>query len=286
MKRLRALLQLFETDDGRRRLLVTATLIIPGLIFAFPIFYAISLSLKDKSEVFAYPPTLFPKGLCFANYLSALDSAPLMRFLLNSAIVSIGITLLQVSTSLFAAFALSRIDFKGRKIIYVLILATMMVPSEVTILPNYFTIAKLGWIDTYRGLIAPFAASGFGIFLLHQFLSELPRELEEAAILDGSSRLRFLFQIVVPLSWPAITAFAVYSFVNSWNQYLWPLIVTQSTEMQTVQIGIGMFRSQNESTSWGVIMAATVMLVSPIALIFIATQKQFIRGMMMSGSKG
>jgi sn-glycerol 3-phosphate transport system permease protein len=272
--------------ENRSRLMVTCLLLLPALICFFPILYAISLSFKDKTEVFHYPPTLLPEHLQFANYVTALDAAPLLRFLINSAIVSIGITALQVFTSILAAFALERVEFFGRRLIFALMIATMMVPGEVTILPNYLSIASLGWIDTYRALIVPFAASGFGVFLLYQFMRALPKELEEAATLDGASRFRFLFQVVVPLSWPAILAFAVYAFVNSWNQYLWPLIVTQSTEMQTVQIGIGMFRSQNEATSWGVIMAATVMLVSPIMIVFIATQRQFIRGMMMSGLKG
>ena len=272
--------------ENRSRTWATIVLLLPAMIYIFPIAYAISLSLKEKTEVFRYPPTLLPDHFLFDNYLAALHAAPLMRFLLNSAIVSVGITTLQVFTSILAAFALARISFRGRKIIFALIISTMMVPGEVTILPNYLTAAKLGLVDTYAGLIAPFAASGFGVFLLYQFMAAIPKELEEAATLDGASKLRFLFQVIVPLSWPAIVSFAVYSFVNAWNQYLWPLIITQSTEMQTAQIGIGMFRSQNESQSWGVIMAATMILVSPILLVFIATQKQFVRGMVMSGLKG
>jgi multiple sugar transport system permease protein/sn-glycerol 3-phosphate transport system permease protein len=156
----------------------------------------------------------------------------------------------------------------------------------VYIIPNYFTLASWNWLNTYRALVVPFSASGFGVFFLFQFFKTIPKELEEAASLEGCSRMRFLFQFMVPLSLPAITAFAIYSFVGAWNQYLWPLIVTQTTEMQTAQIGIGMFRSQNESMSWGVIMAATAMLMAPTVLLFIATQKQFVRGITMSGIKG
>jgi ABC-type glycerol-3-phosphate transport system permease component len=146
-------------------------------------------------------------------------------------------------------------------------------------------VAKLNWVDTYSALIVPFAASGFGIFLLYQFMRTIPKEIEEAAMLDGASRMRFLFQFVVPFSMPAISAFSVYAFVNAWNQYLWPLIVTQTTDMQTVQIGISMFRAQNEAVSWGVVMAATLMLISPMLFIFVATQKQFVKGMTMGGLK-
>lgn len=233
-----------------------------------------------------YPPLLLPRSLNLENYAVALESAPLLRFLINSIVVSCAITLLQVITSILAAFALSRIDFRGKKLALGLIVATMMVPGEVTLIPNYFTMAHFDLLNSYLSLILPYSVSGFGIFLLYQFFRTIPRELEEAVLVDGGSRFRFLFQFVVPLSLPAIFAFAIYAFVNAWNQYLWPLVVTQSTDMQTAQIGLGMIRSQQESTSWGVIMAATVILIVPSIAIFFATQKQLIRGITMSGIKG
>lgn len=271
--------------ERRARLTATLLLLVPAILQFFPILYAISLSFKGMKEVFHYPPTLIPSAIETGNFAAALATAPLGRFLLNSLVVATLMTALQILTAVLAAYALARMEFPGRKLVLGVILATMMVPGEVTILPNFLTVAKLGWIDTYAALILPFSASGFGVFLLYQFMREIPRELEEAALLDGSSRLRFLFQFVVPLSMPAIVAFSVYAFVNAWNQYLWPLIVTQSTAMQTVQIGIGMFRAQNEAASWGVIMAATLILISPTLFLFIATQKQFVRGMTMGGLK-
>ncbi len=271
--------------EKRARTWATLLLIVPAVIQFFPILYVISLSFKDKTEVFKYPPTLIPQHFQTTNFAAALSAAPLGRFLINSLFVASAITVFQIVTAILAAYALARLEFFGKRFFFALIIATMMVPGEITIIPNFLTVAKLNWIDTYRGLILPFAASGFGVFLLYQFMRSIPKELEEAARLDGASRIRFLFQFVVPLSMPAIAAFSVYAFVNAWNQYLWPLIVTQSTEMQTVQIGIGMFRSQNESVSWGVIMAATMIMVSPMLLLFIGTQKQFVRGMTMGGLK-
>jgi ABC-type glycerol-3-phosphate transport system permease component len=265
---------------------VTLVLLIPALIQTFPLFYLLCVSSKIGAEVIQYPPQLLPSHLRAGNYIQALEAAPLARFLINSLWVASAITVLQVLTSILAAYALTRLEFKGQKLILGLILGTMMVPGEVTIIPNYFTLASWKWLNTYRALIVPFSVSGFGVFLLCQFFRSVPKELEEAAYLEGCSRLRFLFQFMVPLCMPAITAFAIYAFVGAWNQYLWPLIVTETTEMQTAQIGIGMFRSQNESMSWGVIMAATAMLISPILLLFIATQKQFVRGITMSGIKG
>ncbi len=270
----------------RRKRVATLVLFLPALAQLFPVFYLICISFKVGGEVIHYPPDILPKAINFENYRAAMEAAPLFRFLFNSMVVALGITLLQVFTSILAAYALARLEFPGKKAALVVILATMMVPGEVTIIPNYFTLSRLDWLNTYRGLILPFSASGFGVFLLYQFFRTVPKELEEAAIVDGASRLRFLFQILVPLSLPAILAFAVYAFVAAWNQYLWPLVVTQSTEMQTVQIGIGMLRSQNESVNWGVVMAATATLIAPSVLLFIATQRQFVRGITMSGLKG
>ena len=269
-----------------QRFLATLVLCLPALAHLFPILYMLSLSFKSATEVFEYPPNLIPAAFDFANYVTAIKAAPLARFLLNSLIVSLSVTALQLVTSILAAFALARIEFPGKKFFLAVILATMMVPGEVTILPNYLTIARLGWLDTYRSMIVPSAASGFGVFLLYQFFRTIPTELEEAVRVDGGSRFRFLWQFVVPLSMPAIVAFGVYAFVATWNQYLWPLVVTQTTEMRTVQIALGMFRSENEASSWGVIMAATAILVAPSILLFVATQKQFVRGIMMSGIKG
>jgi len=273
-------------SERKRRAVATAILLIPALLQLFPLFYLLCLSFKIGGEVMQYPPRILPHALHWTNYGLALKAAPLWRFLLNSVIVSAAITFLQVLTAILAAYALARLDFAGKSVAYGLIVATMLVPGEITIIPNYFALARLGWIDTYAGLVLPFASSGFGVFLLYQFFRTIPKELEEAAALDGASRLRFLFQIAVPLSAPAVTAFAVYAFINAWNMYLWPLVITQSTTMQTAQIGLGMFRSQNESMSWGVIMAATALLISPTVLLFIAAQRQFVRGLTMSGLKG
>lgn len=270
----------------RYRKIATLMLLVPAIVQFFPIFYLICISLKVGGEVIQYPPTLLPRRLDFANYREALAAAPLLRFLFNSLLVASVMTLFQVVTAVLAAFALARLEFRGKRLALGFILATMMIPGEVTIIPNYYTLAAWDGLDTYWGLILPFATSGFGIFLIYQFFRTLPKELEEAVYMDGGSRLRFLFQFAVPLSWPAILAFGIYAFVNAWNQYLWPLVVTQSTEMQTAQIGIGMFRSANESTSWGVIMAATAMLIAPSVLLFVATQRQFVKGMTMSGLKG
>lgn len=268
------------------RFWATMILLIPAVIQFFPILYMISLSLKTSGDVFTWPPTLMPETFFWQNYPDAMSTAPLLRFLINSLIVSFGIMVIQVVTSVLAAFALARLNFPGKNAVLWVILATMMVPGEVTVIPNYLTVASFDWLDSYQALIVPFSASGFGVFLLYQFFRTVPKELEEAATMDGASPLRFLLQIMIPLSMPAVVSFAVYSFVTAWNQYLWPLIVTQSVDMRTAQIAIGMFRTQNESTSWGMVMAATSILITPSILLFVATQRHFVRGVTMSGLKG
>ncbi len=268
------------------RLLVTMLLLVPAGLHAFPVFYMLSVAFKGAAESYRFPPTLLPVNPVLSNFADAFKAAPLTQFMINSLIAAIGITVLQMLTSILAAYALSRMEFKGRKLILLLVVSLLMVPSEVTIVPNYLSMVRFGLLDTHLALIAPFSASAFGIFLLYQFFSGVPRELEEAAIIDGASRLRFLFQVLVPVSMPAIVAFGVFAFVSAWNQYLWPLVVTQSTGMRTVQIGVGMFRSEQEATSWGLVMAATSILVLPSIALFVATQKQFVRGLTMSGVKG
>lgn len=268
------------------RLLAMTLLLLPAALHGFPIFYMLSVSFKEAAEAYRFPPTLLPSHVAFGNYSDAMNAAPLWQFMLNSFIAAIGITVIQMLTSILAAYALARIEFKGRKFVLGVVVAMLMVPSEITIVPNYLMMVRGGLIDTHLALIAPFSASAFGIFLLYQFFRAVPRELEEAAIVDGASRMRFLFQILVPVSMPAIVAFGVFAFVSAWNQYLWPLVVTQTTAMRTVQIGVGMFRSEQEATSWGMVMAATSILVLPSIALFIATQKQFARGLVASGGKG
>lgn len=268
------------------RVLFTLILALPAIIHIFPVLYMVSVSFKNAVEAYQFPPTLFPDQPIVGNYPEAFRAAPLWQFMLNSLIAATGITVIQMVTSILAAYALARMDFPGRKIVLGSIVAILMVPPEITVLPNYLMVVRGGLLDTYTALIAPYSASAFGIFLLYQFFRGVPKELEEAAMIDGASRLRFLFQILVPVSMPAIVAFGVFSFVSAWNQYLWPLVVTQSTAMRTVQIGVGMFRSEQEATSWGLVMAATSILVVPSIVLFVATQKQFVRGLIMSGVKG
>lgn len=259
---------------------------VASLLMLFPIVYVLLGSFKGPTELFAYPPKLLPQGLYLENYGEAWKLNPFGNFILNSLLVASVITLGQLLTSVLGAYAFSRLHFYGRDALFMVFLATLMIPGHVTLIPSFLIVKSLGWVDTYAGLTVPFLATAFGTFLLRQFFLTIPQELEDAAKLDGASRLRFLFTILLPLSRPALGALGIWSFLSAWNQYLWPLIVTNSTRMRTVQIGIAMFLREEEGTSWAVVMAGTVLVILPTLLAFLVAQRQIIKGIALTGMKG
>lgn len=256
-----------------------------ALVVLFPLLFALSTSLKTAAEVNHYPPTLWPHVLDLRNYPAVLQQAPLPRFLLNSFVQAGTITLAQLLTAALAAFAFSFIDFPGRQALFFLFLSTLMIPGEVTLIPNYLTVRSLGWLDTYGGLVAPYLATAFGTFLLRQFFMTIPRELQDAARIDGASRRRFLGTIVLPLSRPALATLAIYAFLSAWNQYLWPLLVINSTDMRTVQIGLALLQSQ-EIVSWSLVMAGVLIIILPTVLLFLFGYRHVVRGLTAGAVKG
>lgn len=262
-----------------------AGMIAIALVVLFPLLFAASTSLKSGAELGRYPPSLWPQAPSLDNYADALTKAPLGRFLLNSAVQSSVVTLGQLLTSSLAAFAFAFIDFPARRTLFFAFLATMMVPLEVTLIPNYLTIRGLGWLDTYPALVTPFLATAFGTFLLRQFFLTIPRELADAARIDGCSRRRFLWTIVLPLARPSLATLAIYAFLSTWNQYLWPLLVINSTAMRTVQIGLSLLQSQ-EAVSWGLVMAGVVIMVLPTAFVFLLGYRHVVRGLTAGAVKG
>jgi sn-glycerol 3-phosphate transport system permease protein len=260
-------------------------MIVLAVVVLFPILFALSTSLKTGAEVNRYPPALWPHVPDWGNYRAALAQAPLLRFLLNSLVQAGTITLGQLATATLAAFAFTFIAFPGRQAVFFLFLATLMVPGEVTLIPNYLTVRSLGWLDTYAGLVAPYLATAFGTFLLRQFFLTIPRELEDAARIDGASRRRFLWTIVLPLARPALATLAIYAFLSAWNQYLWPLLVVNSTEMRTAQIGLALLQSQ-EIVSWGLVMAGVILIILPTVLVFLFGYRHVVRGLTAGAVKG
>jgi len=273
----------------RRRRIRTGVLIVLNVIMAlfilFPLLYAVSVSLMPGEELFTMEMNLLPKHPDFGNYIRAWTQVPLLRFVLNSFIVAGCITLGQIITCSLAAFAFSFLNFKGKNLLFMLVMATMMVPGEATIISNYLTVSSLGILDTYLVLILPSLTSAMGIFLFRQFYMTFPMSLYESAKLDGCGNLRFIVSILLPLTKSAIGAMSVYTFINAWNMYMWPLLVTGSQEMRTVQIGISML-DNTDAQSVTLMMAGVVSIIIPSMVIFIAGQKQLIKGMFSGAVKG
>ena len=260
-------------------------LISTSILMVAPFLWMITTSLKSSQEVYIYPPTLFPTELHWENFLHVLDTVPFGRFYLNNLFVTGLITFSQVATAVLAGYVFARIEFPGRDIIFYLFLATLIVPTQVTMLPLFLIISKLGWIDTYQALILPFLASVFAVFFLRQFFTTIPRELEDAAKIDGCGRLRFLWQIMLPLARPAIATITLFTFLSHWDAYLWPLVVTNTTAMRTLPIGLRFFVEES-GAQYHYMMAGALMAVAPVVALFLVAQKQFIEGIALSGMKG
>ncbi len=249
-----------------------------------PFIWMVLTSCKDLGEILLYPPKWLPSKLKFDNYVNAFAAAPFGRFYLNSIFVAVTVTFGQLLTCSLAAFAFARLQFRGREALFLLFLGTMMIPGQVTMIPSFMMLYWLGWIDTYYALIVPGLASAFGTFLLRQFFLTIPRELEDAAYIDGCSHAGVLWRVILPLSKPALATLAVFTFMGVFNDFLWALIVTNSEEMRTVQLGLAVFRDRY-TTEWDKLMAASVTATIPILLIFFFAQKYFIQGITLSGLK-
>jgi len=262
-------------------------LLVTGLIVSAPIFIAVFTSFKVPTDIINYPPTLLPDVWTFDNYITAWNSQPLGRYFVNSLIQTGIIVFFQVLFSILAAYAFAILKFPGRNLMFYLILGSLMVPFQLTFIPNFILVSQLGWANTYAGLTVPFLASAFGVFLLRQFFLSLPTELHDAAKIDGASNWRYLWRIVVPLSRGSISAFTIFAFLSAWNQYLWPLVVTNEVDMRTLQIGIRFFLfDQERGSDWGAIMAAAVIALLPTLAIFIVAQQQLVKGIATTGLKG
>ncbi len=261
-----------------------AVLYVLALVTVAPFLWMLLTSFKELGDILTYPPRWLPEKFVIENYLGAFQAAPFGRFYFNSLFVAASVTLGQLITCSLAAYAFARLTFRGRDVLFYLFLGTMMIPGQVTMIPGFLVLHWLGWIDTYAALIVPGLASAFGTFLLRQFFLTIPRDLEDAASIDGCSRFGVLWRIILPLSKPALATLAVFTFMGVFNDFLWPLVVTSSEEMKTVQLGLAIFRDRYQ-TDWGQLMAASVTATLPILLVFFFAQKYFIAGITMSGLK-
>ena len=267
-------------------IVANATVWLAAILFASPLIYAFFSSLKSKDEIFSMPPTLVGEKLRWSNYLEVFTYGPFLTYIKNSFIVSIAGTLLVLFVSATAGYAFSRLRWRGRELVFVLFLGTMMVPQEVLVVPMFTVMKWFGWVDTYQALIFPFAFGAFGTFLMRQFMRGIPFELEEAARVDGAGPIRTFVQIILPLTKSAIAVLAVFTFMSFWNSYLWPLIVTVDySRLGTLPIGLASFSSQT-GTRWDLQIAAAIISMIPTTVLVMILQKHLIKGIAMSGMGG
>lgn len=271
--------------DRALSILAHVILVLGGLAMVGPFVWMIHSSTLPTAEAYRYPPVLLPSYRAWENYERALTLVPFARFFLNSTIVAASITLAQLFTCSLGAFAFARMRFPGREFLFLAYLATMMVPFEVTLIPSFIIIRELEWINTYQALIVPFVFSAYGTFLLRQFFMAVHRDLFDAARMDGAGFFQIYWRIFLPLAGPALAALGVFVFLNFWNSFFWPLVVTNSMEMRTVPIGLALFQGR-DSVQWNLMMAATTISVIPTLIVFLAAQRYFVRGIMLSGIKG
>lgn len=267
---------------------VHVALLVIGLAVATPIIIAFFMSFTPLPEIVARAnPELLPDTWTFKNYERAWSATPFGRFVLNSFIQTGIITGAQVLLSILAGYAFAMFEFRGKNFLFVLVIGSLIVPFELTFIPNFILISDLGWANTYAGLTVPFLASAFGVFMMRQFFMSIPRDLYDAAKIDGATDWKYLWAVMAPLSRGAISAFTIFAFLSAWNQYLWPLVITNEESMRTAQIGIRFFLvNQERNTDWGAIMAGAVIVMIPTLIVFIVAQKQLVKGIAASGLKG
>jgi multiple sugar transport system permease protein len=267
------------------KLALHLALILGSIAMLLPFLWMLSTSLKAQREVFTYPPTWIPNQLMWGNYSAALTSLPFGRYYLNSLIVATSVTLLQLFTSSLSAFAFGRLRFKGRETLFVIYLTTLMIPFPVLLIPNFIIVRSLGWYDSYAALILPPAFSALSTFLLRQHFRGIPLEMDDSARIDGASSFRIWWQIILPMSKTALAAIAIFIFLGSWNEFLWPLVVTNSETMRTIPVGLISFQGQY-NTRWELLMAAAVVAMLPVLIVYIFAQKWFIQGITITGMGG
>lgn len=280
--------RLFKQAQLRKRIMKIGLLVVNSILTVvtlFPLIYAVTMSLKTPGEIYTTEFQLLPAVPQFSNYVNAFQTAPLGRFILNSFIVAIAITIGQLLSGALAAFSFEFLNSRFKEVIFALVLATMMVPGEATIVSNYLQVAGWGWLDSYHVLIIPYLTSASTIFLLRQFYKSFPFTLYEAARIDGCSNIRFVFTILLPLSKPALGATAVNAFINAWNMYMWPLMVSGSDNYRTVQIGVSMMQSV-DSQSIVLMFAGVVFCLLPSLIIFLVGQKALVKGLFSGSVKG
>jgi multiple sugar transport system permease protein len=272
--------------DGLRQVVRYAVMILCAAALIGPFLWMVIASLKTDADIGRLPPSIIPDPVTGENYRRVIDAFPFWRFARNSLIVAVVSTTLQLVTASTAAYAFARIEFRGRGVLFALYLATMMIPLQVIIVPLFIEMRNLHLVDTFAGLILPTIVSSFGVFLLRQAFTAIPRELDEAAFIDGAGHFRVFARVLLPLIGPAIATFSVFAFMATWNSFIWPLVITQASDRH-VTLPVGLSRLNGRfSTDWNVVMAGSVLTIIPILAFYVLTQRWVIRSVAHAGLKG
>ncbi len=266
------------------RTILYVILLALAISMLLPFAWMLLSSFKAEDEVFTYDMNWLPSRIEFSGYYRALTLQPFLMYGMNSIVVSAIVTTVQVATATLAGYAFARLDFPGRNVIFLIYLSAMMIPVQATIIPAFILINRMGFLDSYQGLTLPFLATPFGAFLMRQFFLSMPKSLEEAAIIDGCSRFGVLLKVVLPLSKPALATLGLFTFMGVWNDFMWPMIITTTAEMRTLQVGLALMRT-DLYPDWPMMMAASVMATLPVILAFLSAQKQFIQSLAFTGVK-
>jgi ABC-type glycerol-3-phosphate transport system permease component len=266
-------------------IILTVVLAIGAVVMLLPFIYMLSTSLKSTGEVFAIPLQWLPEVFRWDNYSTALQEHPIAHYFRNSLIVGVAVTALNLLTCSLAGYSFAKFTYRGRDLLFGVVLATMMIPLASMIIPLYLVVRDLGWIDSYWGLIIPAGTSAFGIFLMRQQMLTIPNDLLEAARLDGSSEPRIFLEIVLPLSRTALASLAIFIFMWNWDSFLWPLLVATEDEYRTLPVGVALFES-SYGTNYPQLMAVAFLAMIPVLVVFLLLQRQFIQALTMSGIKG
>jgi multiple sugar transport system permease protein len=270
----------------RRLLRITTFLALVAISLAvlLPFIWMVLTSFKPDADVVQFPPQLWPRSFTIQHYIDIWHRIPYARLLVNTVIFAGGVTLISLLFDSLTAYALARLEFPGRNVLFLAVLITMMLPFQVTLIPLFSLLTDLHWINTYQGLIVPRATNAFGIFFLRQFFLAIPRELEDAARSDGASEFRIYWQVILPLSVPALLTLGLFHFMYNWNDLLWPLIVTTDTSMQTLPAGLALFMGEHV-VEYGLLMAGSVLALLPMVLMFLMIQRKFVEGIATTGLK-
>ncbi|HWC21925.1 MAG TPA: carbohydrate ABC transporter permease [Flexivirga sp.] len=256
------------------------------LLVAAPLFWIVVTSFKQRPDIYTQPAQWWPAHPTSDGYHSATTSIPFWDYFRNSVIITAILSIAKIVLGVLSAYALSLLRFPGRNLLFVIIIAALMVPNQITVISNYALVSQLGWRNTYQGIIIPLAGVAFGTFLMrNQFLS-VPGEIIEAARLDGAGPLKLLWRVVLPMSWPTLIAFSIITVVNEWNEYLWPFLMSDDSRSGTLPIGLTHLQNNDGITQWGPVMAATVLAMLPVLIVFLALQRHMIKGLTAGAVKG